>query len=381
MKFFLILCLSIVFALTSCNRITNQNVDNKDNNTSNLMCYTNYLDIYHYKSGYNIKVSNISFSNPLLCEVYLWPDTIEVPEELKDKTVIRTPVKSVIAFSSTQWSVFQELGEINRVKGILESNYTGNVEILNLIKEKKILDVGIETHIDTEKVIYLQPDIILYTPYPTVQYKDLGKLTGAVMFPFSDYLENHPLGRAEWMKVIGLLCGREKETEEWFNKVANRYESLKTLCAKVKERPVVFSDLPFEGQWYIPGGESYIAKIFEDAGADYVWKDNKSTASVPIDAESVLAKAKNADYWRIMNSNDYPYTYKLLEKENPLYKLFKAFQKKQLLVCNVKQSGYFEHSQYQPDILLADFVYFFHPELLDGEWKEYETRYFKILKE
>ena len=198
------------------------------------------------------------------------------------------------------------------------------------------------------------------------------------MLPFPDYLESHPLGRAEWMKVIGILCGKEKETTRYFDDVVIRYESLSNLCASVEYKPTVFSDLPFENQWYVPGGNSYIAKIFYDAGGDYIWKDDNSTGSLNVDAETVMLKAQNADFWRVINSYDIPFTYEKLKNDNELYSLFKAFNEKNILVCNVR-TGYFEHSQYEPDVLLADFIYHFHPELLNDEWENYTPKYFKKL--
>jgi iron complex transport system substrate-binding protein len=221
--------------------------------------------------------------------------------------------------------------------------------------------------------------VILVTPYPTVDYSHLKELSGATMVSFPDYLESHPLGRAEWMKVVGLLCGKEDVRNQWFDDVVRRYESLSYKCSVIEDKPTVFSDLPFENQWYVPGGNSYIAKIFSDAGGDYIWKDNESTGSLHIDAESVLLKAQNADFWRVINSSDVPFTYERLKNENELYPLFKAFKEKQLLVCNVRESGYFEKSQYEPDVLLADFIYHFHPELLTEEWENYVPTYFKRL--
>ena len=222
-------------------------------------------------------------------------------------------------------------------------------------------------------------DLILYTPYPSTDYSNLEELCGATMMPFPDYLESHPLGRAEWMKLVGYLCGKENEVDDWFDNIVKRYESLSNLCLTAEDKPTVFSDLPFKNQWYVPGGHSYIAKLFNDAGADYIWKDNESTGSLHIDAESVLLKAKNADYWRVINSYDEPFTYDKLERENELYSLFDAFKERNLLVCNVRECGYFEQSQYEPDILLADFIYHFHPELLENEWKNYTPKYFKRL--
>lgn len=378
MKKSLIILLSIIYIFISCDYATDKNAQSKNQDeTSNLVHYAENFKISPYKDGYKLEIKNKNSSN--FDELYIFNDSLDIPEEIKNQTIIRTPIKSAIAFSSTQWSVFQKLGEINVIKGILESNYSKNDEILRLVKEGVIIDLGTSNQVNTEKVINLKAELILYTPYPTIDYSNLGKLSGSIMIPFPDYLESHPLGRAEWMKVIGILCEKENETTEWFNSVANRYESLSDICKTIENKPTVFSDLPFENQWYVPGGNSYIAQIFKDSGSDYIWHDDNSTGSLHIDAESVLLKAQNADYWRVINSYDTPFTYENLAKENELYPLFKAFKEKNLLVCNVRECGYFEQSQYEPDILLADFIYHFHPEILKNEWENYTPKYFKRL--
>lgn len=369
--------LLIIYTLQSCDSASNKGVHtNTPEDSHNLVQYADNFKIYKYRSGYKLEIKDNS-SN--FNEYYIFADSIDIPEEVKTKTTIKTPIKSAIAFSSTQWSVFQKLNELDIIKGVLESNYTNNEEILKLINNKQIIDLGRSNHVDIEKVIDLKVDLILYTPYPTVDYSNLGELSGSIMIPFPDYLESHPLGRAEWMKVVGLLCGKEKETTEWFNNVVNQYEKLSKICSETNNKPTIFSDLPFENQWYVPGGNSYIAKIFEDAGGDYIWKDDKSTGSLHMDAESILHKAQNADYWRVINSYDTPFTYEQLEKENELFPLFKAFKDGNLLVCDTRKCGYFENSQYEPEILLADFIYHFHPELLNKEWENYTPKYFKRL--
>lgn len=377
MRSFLILLFSVCIFF-SCNNASNKKTsDNEVNDSLNIVRYAEKFKIYPYFSGYKLVIDDL---NPSKTNVfYIFNKEEKIPEEIVNEQIIRIPIESAIAFSSTQWSVFQKLGEIDKVRGVLESNYSRNEELLRLVSEGKIKDVGTSTSVNTEKVIHLQADLILYTPYPTVDYSHLEELCNSTMVPFPDYLESHPLGRAEWMKVIGFLCGKEKETTEWFDNVEERYNKLSEICSKENDKPTIFSDLPFENQWYVPGGDSYIAKIFSDAGGDYIWKDNKSTGSLHIDAESVLLKAQNADFWRVINSYDTPFTYENLAKENDLYPLFKAFKEKQLLVCNVRECGYFEQSQYEPDILLADFIYHFHPELLTNEWENYTPKYFKRL--
>ena len=377
MKKIILILFSIVYMMSSCNLASKSKSDIANiNDTLNLVSYAQNFKIYSIESGFRLIIKDGFGSDK---EFYIFNDTVAIPDEFSDKQIIRTPVRSAITFSSTQWSVFQKLGEINRVKGVLESNYTKNEEILRLVAEGKITDVGMSTNVNAEKLINLQPDLILYTPYPGIDFSHLGQLSGATMLSFPDYLESHPLGRAEWMKVVGLLCGKEDVTNKWFDDVVRRYETLSERCSSVEEKPTIFSDLPFENQWYVPGGNSYIAKIFADAGGDYIWKDNESTGSLHIDAESVLLKAQQADFWRVINSYDTPFTYERLKNENELYPLFKAFEEKQLLVCDVRECGYFEKSQYEPDMLLADFIYHFHPELLTDEWENYTPIYFKQL--
>ena len=155
---------------------------------------------------------------------------------------------------------------------------------------------------------------------------------------------------------------------------------MKDWCADVQERPTVFSDLAFNGQWYVAGGKSYIAQLFKDAGTDYIWKDDPSTASFPLDSETILAKAKHADFWRVANSSSLPMTYESLKKENAVYALFDAYKNRKIIVCDIQETGYFETSQIEPERLLGDFIYLFHPEVMAAHQPDYQTKYYRMLE-
>lgn len=305
------------------------------------------------------------------------------PEEKRPSGGLETvqlPVKSVLSFSSTQWSMFLLMGEIDRVKGILEGRYVHDPRMKALLESGTVKDVGTESAKNIELMIQMHPDILLYSPYFDGNQDPL-KVTGAVLFPFADYLETTPLGRAEWIRVVGLLTGHQHDADSCFEAIVHRYDTLKALCADVEQKPTVFSDLAFNGQWYVAGGQSYIARLFADAGADYIWKDNPSAASFPLDSETILAQARHADYWRIANSSSLPMTYTSLQKENAVYGLFDAFQNRRILVCDIQETGYFETSQLEPDVLLADFIHFFHPERLSSVEADYVPKYYHWLAE
>ncbi len=344
----------------------------------NLMRYARNVTVCEKDYGYMMEVICPWDTTLSLGKFALVKDTMaKVGDGL---TPIQLPVQKVISFSATQWAVFLRLGEIDRVKGILEGRFVSDTTMKTLLAQEKVYDIGTEAAANIERMIQIQPDILLYSPYFDGNQGGLN-ITGAVLFPFADYMENTPLGRAEWIRVIGMLAGCEDKADAWFDDIERRYNALSTLCANVEQHPTVFSDLAFNGQWYVAGGRSYIAKLFADAGADYIWKDNPSTASVPMDAESILAKAQHADYWRVINSNPFPMTYESLAKESPVYPLFDAFKNRQIIVCDILPTGYFEQSQCEPDLLLADFIHFFHPELLTGEWADYQTKYYHLLEE
>ena len=373
-KPWVLLVVFLAFA-ASC-RFNNQAKEEKIE-VENLMRYAHNVTVGEKDYGYLMEVICPWDTTLSLGKFALVKDTTKTVED--GLTQVRVPVQSVISFSATQWAVFLRLGEIDRVKGILEGRFVTDSTMRALLEQQKVYDIGTEAAADIERMIQIQPDVLLYSPYFDGNQGGLN-VTGAVLFPFADYMENTPLGRAEWIRVIGMLTGCEDKADAWFDDIERRYNALSGLCAEVEHRPTVFSDLAFNGQWYVAGGRSYMAKLFADAGADYIWKDNPSTASVPMDAESILAKAQHADFWRVINSNPFPMTYEALAKENPVYPLFDAYKNRQIIVCDILSTGYFEQSQCEPDLLLADFIHFFHPELLTGEWEGYEPRYYHFLE-
>ena len=344
----------------------------------NLFHYAHNVTAVPTGYGYRVEVLNPWDSTQRLGRFALLRE--DCPEDQQPEEgweTVQLPVESFISFSSTQWSMFLLMDEIDRVKGILEGRYVHDPRMKALLDEGVVQDVGTESAKNIERMIQMHPDMLLYSPYFDGNQDPL-KVTGAVLFPFADYLETSPLGRAEWIRLIGLLIGRQREADSCFEAIVRRYDGLRDCCADVEEKPTVFSDLAFNGQWYVAGGRSYIATLFADAGADYIWKDNRSSGSFPLDSETILAAARHADYWRVANSNSLPMTYASLQKENAVYALFDAFQNRNIIVCDIQETGYFETSQLEPDVLLADFIHFFHPDRLP---EGYVPKYYQRMEE
>lgn len=296
----------------------------------------------------------------------------DIPANL---TVIELPVQGVICMTSLQLSNFIKLGETAKVVGISSNRFLKNAQIKQQLAEGKTQKIGIEGNFDPEIILSLAPDIIFISPFKQGGY-DAMKEVDIPLVPHLGYKETTPLGQAEWIKLVGLLIGQPAKADSLFQGIEQKYNHLKSLTAQVSRRPVVLSGEIHGGTWYAVGGESFLAQVFKDAGADYFLKNDPRSGGVYLDFETVYNQADQADYWRILNSYPGTYSYEALQAQDERYGDFKAFQQKGVIYCNMREKPYYENMPMEPELLLADFIKVFHPDLLP----DYQPVYYQLLK-
>ncbi|MCI5560636.1 MAG: ABC transporter substrate-binding protein [Phocaeicola sp.] len=277
--------------------------------------------------------------------------------------IIRVPIKTAVCMTTFQLSSFIRLNALEHVSGITSTRYLFNEEVKQRLKDGRMVQIGIEGEFDSEVVIAANPDLILISPSKRGGYEAL-KEAHIPLIPHLGYKEMTPLGQAEWIKFVGLLIGKEKEATEIFHDVAKRYNEVKALVANVKHKPTVFSSDFRGGNCYVAGGKSYLAQLFNDAGATYFLQDDDRTSGFVMEFETLYAKAANVDYWRILNSYKGDFTYDVLKSLEQRYTDFSAFKNKKVIYCNMSLTPYYEHMAMQPEMILSDFVKIFHPEVL-----------------
>ena len=302
-------------------------------------------------------------------------NNVEVPTNY---TKVVVPIKNTICMTALQLSNFTVLDAHDVVKGITGTKNLFDKDILQRVKEGKIVKIGMEGEFDTELVLAANPDVIFISPSKRGGY-DAIKETKITLVPHLGYKELDPLGQAEWVKFVGLFIGKEREANELFAGIEKRYNDLKAKCQKLTangQKPTVTSGEMHYGTWHAVGGKNYLAQIFRDAGADYVINDEE-TSGENLEFEKMYALSANADYWRILNSYQGEFSYEALKASEPRNELFKAFKEKKVIYCNMKQQPYYEIAPVEPDVLLKDFVAIFHPELVESD---YTPKYYRLLK-
>ena len=281
--------------------------------------------------------------------------------------------------TALQLSNFTALDAHDVVKGITGTKNLFNEDINKRVSDGRIVKIGMEGEFDTELILAANPDVIFISPFKRGGYEPI-KDTGITLVPHLGHKELNPLGQAEWVKFIGMFIGKEREANEVFAGIEQRYnelsEKVKNLKGEKGVCPTVFSGEMHYGTWHAVGGKNYLAQIFRDAGAEYVVKDDE-TAGEDMEFEKMYALAANADYWRILNSFPGEFSYEALKASEPRNELFKAFKEKKVIYCNMKQTPYYEISPVEPDVLLKDFVAVFHPELVEAD---YQSKYYQLLK-
>lgn len=302
-----------------------------------------------------------------------------VPGGYPGVPVIRVPIRSIVALSSTYLAEIAELGELDTIRGVESLSYVYSPEIRSRIKSGKIETVGEGQSLNIEALIALKPDVVMTTAfggsadlYPRLEAAGLPVVING------DWAELTPLGRAEWLKFIALFYDKGSKAAELFNHVASEYHRLAALAANSGRRPTVFVNAPWQGTWDVPGGRSYMARLLHDAGADYLWQRSESTGTLSLDFEAVFDRAANADFW--IN----PGAWRSLAEAksvDPRFALFKAFKEHHLYnsIARTTPDGgndYWESGPANPQIVLRDLIRIFHPDLLPGR----KLYYFKRLE-
>ena len=290
-------------------------------------------------------------------------------------TRLNIPIKSAICMTSLQLSNFLKLDIPELVVGITSTRHLHNQKMNQQLKEGKTHKIGIEGNFDNEVIIAINPDVIFISPFKRGGY-DAIRNVEIPMIPHLGYKELTPLGQAEWIKVIGLLTGNASLANSTFEAIESRYNNLKSIVDTVKIRPTVFSGEMRGGNWYAVGGRSFLAQLFRDAGGDYFLKENEESGGVTLDYETVYTNAAHADYWRIVNSYEGEYSYNVLKEQDNRYTDFDAWKKHGVIYCNMKEVPFYERMPVEPEVVLADFIHVFHPDVLPN----HKPQYYHLLK-
>ena len=288
------------------------------------------------------------------------------PPDIGDATVVYVPIESIFTSSTTHLPALVVADAIDRLAGVAQGDFISTEAAYARVESGDAVVFAPAYELDVEIIVASRPDVLMTSGLDDDAY-DLISSAGIAVVHNADWVDSTALGRAEWAKFIALFFNAEAESEAWYADVRERYVEAKSLAAEAVNRPTVHTGVVYGGVWYASGGRSYVARLLADAGADYVWKDDETTGSIPTDLEVQLAVAGDADYW-LHGGSWWADTDAAIDEE-PRYGAFRSARLGNVwnntLATNERGGNdYFETGTSRPDLVLRDLIAIFHPELL-----------------
>jgi iron complex transport system substrate-binding protein len=328
-----------------------------------------YADGFHVKYKGNIKEVEVVYPFQGATSSYkylLVPKDQQIPDHDLSTRVIQIPLTSIVCTSTTHVPLLDYLNETDKLIGFPTTDYISSEKMRARIDAGKVQDLGMDKGLNLEQLVVLHPDMVMgYTMNSDYgQFKKIEEL-GVPVVINAEYLEKHPLGRAEWIKFMALFFNKEHEADSVFSVIEKNYKEAKARCKNVKTKPTVLSGIVYGDTWFLPGGQNYASKILKDAGCTYLWEADSSNGFLQLSFESVYAKAEKADLW--IGVGDYK-TLEEIRNADTRYAAFKPFSTKQVYNYDARKgakggSEFMELGYLRPDMILNDLIKIAHPEL------------------
>ncbi|MGV3509514.1 MAG: ABC transporter substrate-binding protein [Sphingobacteriaceae bacterium] len=330
--------------------------------------YAKGFDIEYAKNYKILKILNRIGGKTDTVKYALVNRGADAPDNFDKAHTIEIPVKKLIGMSSLQIAMADFVESPDILTGLSSLKYVTSPKVRTNIKLGKVKEIGEEGAINSEVAISLNPDLVMAMGNPSASFTCYQTIinAGIPVLLISEWLENTPLGRAEWVKVMAALVNKEDIVNEKFATIENEYNKLAQVGRNASLKPTIIVGMPYKGSWFVPDGTSFLTRFFKDAGASYAWYDTKGTGSMGLSFESVAPIALKADYWincgtaiskADIAANDVRYTYFKPYKSNAIYN----FNKK---INDLGSNDYWESGVVNPHIVLADLIKILHPDLL-----------------
>jgi len=351
------------------NKLTNTNFHHKSS-----IKYAKGFDIVSTKNEKKLIIKN-PYSNTSDNFEYIIKTGIN--EHLN---AINTPIKKIVVTSTTHIPMLELLGEEKTLVGFQNTNYISSTKTRQRIEAGFVKELGNEAVLNTESLLELKPDAVIgFTMDNYNNTYNLIEKHGIPVIINGDWREETPLGRAEWIKFFGVLFNKEKLADSIFNTIEVDYLAAKRIAKDNEKYSSILSGAIMRNDiWSLPAGDSFVAQFLLDANVNYLWKDSKGKGSLQLSFESVLDKAKHAEYW--IAPGYFSSKAQLLEN-NPHYKNFTAFKNNNIFTASTKRGAtggviYYELGPTRPDLILQDIIKITNPEVLPN----YTLTFFEQMK-
>lgn len=285
---------------------------------------------------------------------------------------IKGDARRIVCMSSSYVAMLSAIGETDRVVGVSGIDFISDPCIA--AARDKVGDVGYDSNIDYELLTALRPDLVLLYGIAASSGIETKLLELGIPYIYmGEYIEQSPLGKAEWLVASAEIVGCREKGENAFRPIEERYTALKNEVAEnVLDAPSAMLNTPYGDSWFMPPTGSCMARLIADAGGHYIYTANDTDSSLPIDLEEAAVLTSRADMWLNAQAADLAD----LRRRFPKFADARCVRNGYVYNCDrrTNPSGgndFWESGVVRPDLVLRDLVKIFHPELVDDGFVYY----------
>ncbi len=368
-KLFYCIFVPLLFACQSDTKETNSAENTIQTSKKNEIKYAKGFTITQFQNYKLLTLKNAWVGDNTSFKYVLYND--DKPKGIDDAIFIKTPIKSIACMSLTHVAFIEKIGKENSIIALSGCDYVSSPKVNHRITTNLIKEIGQGQSINYEMLLEQAPDFIMGFGIDASSNSYINKLNslGLSVVLNAEYMETHPLGKAEWIKFVAAFYGEDEQASIIFNEIEKEYLGLLELTQDLDEKPTVFAGMPWDGAWYVPGAKSFQVQLFKDAGARYLWMDNDEKSSLVKSKEIIIDEAYDADFW--LNQNSYRDIASIVGFDEK-FKGFKSVKLKQLYnndkrLNTTAGNDYWESGVANPHIVLKDLIEVFHPNLIDHQ--------------
>ncbi len=367
------LILLLVLSLTACGAAQqSRNPEDNKNISAELtwessmeLVYATEFQVDKYEGGYTL-LTIVQDGRYLVV-----PEGKNPPADLSsDIVVLQQPIEHIYLVASAVMDMFVSLDALDRIgfSALKEESWYID-EAREAMEQGEILHAGSYAAPDYEQIVSrgcglaVENTMIYHTPEVKEQ---LEKLKIPVLVDYSSY-ESNPLGRTEWVRLYGVLTGKEAEAEAAFQSEIEAFEAVDQ--GEKTGSTVAFFYITANGEVNVRRSSDYLPKMIEMAGGSYVFdhlgeEEDTASSNVTMQMEEFYAAAKDADYiiYNSTTTEELSSIEDLLGKSSLLEK-FQAVQEGKVY-CTTK-------NLYQSSMELGTIISDMHKMLTGGEGMTY----------
>jgi len=279
-----------------------------------------------------------------------------------DYAVLPANSRRAVIMSTTHLPFVEVLGALGNVLACAWPERSRSATVQEALAAGRLVPLFQNNEARREQLVAISPDVVLDHPFG--QPRPPTDLAGTWV-PICEYLEAHPLARAEWIRFFGVLFGERAKADSMYFAIQARYlRTAALVAAAATHHPKVFFGSAWQGSWSVPPGNSYMARLIQDAGGEYLYAGQMAQGNLDLHMETVLADAHRSEQWGMIVDVAHLRGRAGLPGMDARLAAALTRAKGHVFIANSAEADLFGLALLEPERAVADLIAIFHPELL-----------------